>query len=147
MARKTRFRMTVGGLLVIAACAAWVVVAASAQDERPPVPNPPGAEAKTPEQLYAQLPDRIPVSFRDRPGVAGSISKDDYLADAMAGADIPPDEPRPTPEPIAVLDANGELVGHFYPGTGFVSLQESDQPGFDAARLAPPTTVSDPRAP
>lgn len=118
-------RWMAGAVVIAAAGFTWGMTGASSsdRDQVPVVEDGP----KGHEDVVASLPDRIPVSYRDREGSPGTISKDDYLAEREA--------------PLEVRDDSGTLVGHLHPGVGFVSLEESAAPGFDPAEHAIVTTT------
>jgi hypothetical protein len=142
-----RVRWAAGVGSVVLGAAAWTAVGSASSPEDDELPraahSAPGAPSEDVDEWIRNLPDRIAVSHRDEASGAGFIRKDDYLrSHHLIG---PPDTTPPgqqVPEaPLEVLDAEDRLVGHLYPGFGFVSLEERAA-GFDPRKAeTPPTTV------
>jgi hypothetical protein len=82
---------------------------------------------------YRQIPDYVSVANRDGPGIAGYVKKTDMLplvnGRPMMNANVWP----------VYADGGSPLVGHFYPGKGFVSLAEDPDniPGRTSTSTAP----------
>lgn len=99
------------------------------QDEAPPVVT---VDEQT-TRFFDEMPSRIGVL--DRAGKpVGTVAKEEVDPRSDASHDD---------EPYEVLDDAGTLVGHMWPGIGFVSLGEAADPTFDpeALRQAAPTTT------
>lgn len=83
-----------------------------------PMPNFGSGHAVTAAD-WAQIPDYVSVTSRDSEGIAGYVKKTDMLplvnGQPMMNANIW----------SVYADGGSPLVGHFYPGKGFVSLAEN----------------------
>jgi hypothetical protein len=95
-----------------------------------------------------KIPEWVPVlssdlRSTDEKGRAGWARREDVFPQLFGRTEgLLPKPDRPMERiPIPVADADGHLVGHMYQGVGFVSLEESQRPGFAPAALATPVTT------
>lgn len=129
-----------------------VVGVLTSQAATPAVPPGTGADSypdwidpDTGLVIYDRLPEFLPVWNRTSTAIAGVVHRDYMFPPLTEVGEGAFTGPPPADETWPVLDREGGvLVGHIFPGIGFVSIGEQEA-GFLPERITPTTVVGSPQ--